>query len=643
MSAITGIFYRDGRSVDSKMIKKMNDQLSHRGLDGSKTWFEGSVAFGHQMLHTTPESLQEELPFIDDETGLVITADARIDNRKELSELLEMENNKNVPDSLFIIRAYEKWGESCPENLLGDFAFAIWDPDKEQLFCARDHMGVKPFYYHLSDDGFFFATEMKALFTISDVPYELNELKVALYLMQEDTDKKLTFYKNIFCLTAARSLRISQNHNQLEKYWELDPLHQIILDSDEEYIQRFQDIFAEAIQCRLRSAFPIGFELSGGLDSSSVVCMAKDISKNVHSNLTNINTFSMIFNDFPQVDESYYIKSVTDACEANPQLIISDKISPLEKIESILWHQEQPFYTPNMAILCNMYKTMKEDNIRIVLGGNGGDETVSHGKNYLRDLATSMQWKKLIREINGYSKRVNIGIFNLIIKEVLIPLTPIFLKNFYHEIVPFLIMKRSENKCFILNKEFVRSIDFECNNNSYFNQNKTIKTAKEAHYFDINNISNQSTMEMIDKIVSEFSIEPRYPFFDKRLVEFSYAIPTEMKFRFGWNRYIQRMAMDNILPKEVQWRPLKKFFNPVYEKNLLLFENNILKKIFCHENLMIKEYVDIEMIKEFYKEYNSGRGDIVSNRYIWLVTLLDLWLNESINKKKINLVNERRA
>jgi len=147
MSAISGIFYRNERSVDPKLIKLMNDKLYHRGPDGSKIWCEGSVALGHQMLHTTPESLHETLPFEKD--GIIITADARIDNRKELSEKLNIEDEESVPDSYFILIAYRKWGEKCPEKLLGDFAFAIWDKDNEKLFCARDHMGIKPFYYYM--------------------------------------------------------------------------------------------------------------------------------------------------------------------------------------------------------------------------------------------------------------------------------------------------------------------------------------------------------------------------------------------------------------------------------------------------------------------------------------------------------------
>lgn len=194
MSGIIGIFRRDGRDVDPADIKKMNDKIAHRGPDGSRVWCEGPVAFGHQMLHTTQESLHEILPFEDEESGLVITADARIDNRKDLAPQLGIEDNEHVSDSYFILKAYEKWGEKCPEELLGDFAFAIWDKNKEQLFCARDHMGVKPFYYYLSEDLFVFGTEIKSILSIDNVSSKLNEKRLALFLMVKDFHEKKTYF-----------------------------------------------------------------------------------------------------------------------------------------------------------------------------------------------------------------------------------------------------------------------------------------------------------------------------------------------------------------------------------------------------------------------------------------------------------------
>ncbi|MBV1767746.1 MAG: hypothetical protein KUA29_05530, partial [Methanobacterium sp.] len=277
MSAITGIFYRKGKKVDPQLMERMNDKLSHRGVDGSHIWVEDNVGLGHQMLHTTPESLHEELPFIEDD--LVITADARIDNREELADELGIDEVETVSDSYFILKAYDMWGEDCPDKLLGDFAFAIWDKKKEILFCARDHMGVKPFYYYVDEEMFVFGTEIKALFEVEGVPREKDEKRIALALMVDDfQERERTFYKEIKSFKAAHYMAMTKDSSKFKRYWKLNPDLEIRMDSDEEYMQEFLKICTEAVKCRLRSPDrKIGVMLSGGLDSSSVTRTAQKI------------------------------------------------------------------------------------------------------------------------------------------------------------------------------------------------------------------------------------------------------------------------------------------------------------------------------------------------------------------------------
>lgn len=360
MSGITGIFRRDGRDADPDDIKKMNDKIAHRGPDGSRVWCEGPVAFGHQMLHTTQESLHEILPFEDEESGLVITADARIDNRKDLAPQLGIEDNEFVSDSYFILKAYEKWGEKCPEELLGDFAFAIWDKNKERLFCARDHMGVKPFYYFISDDIFIFSTEIKSIFSISDVSIKLNEIMVADYFLYNFNDKEITFYENILRLPNAHQISISRNRSKIYTFWELDISKEIKFDSNEEYINKFKEIFFEAVKCRLRSSSQVGALLSGGLDSSSIVCTSNEILKGTK---TKINTFSAIFEGISQCDEREYINEVISKTKFNPFFIHADRLSPLYKYQDILWLFDQPFYAPNLFIQWKLFEEAQKNEV----------------------------------------------------------------------------------------------------------------------------------------------------------------------------------------------------------------------------------------------------------------------------------------
>ena len=488
MSSITGIFYKNGHYVDLKLIKEMNKRLSHRGPDGSNVWVDRSVAFGHQMLHTTPESIHETLPFQDEEAGLIITADARIDNRKELSKELKIEDKETIPDSYFILKSYQEWGEKCPKKLLGDFAFTIWDQNNEKLFSARDYIGIKPFYYYLSNEIFIFSTEIKALFTLKEVPYKLNEEKIATYLMDLENDKS-TFYKDIFSLKPAHSITIDYDNSKIKRYWKLDSNSEIIMESDEDYAEAFREIFAEAVNCRLRSAFPLGFELSGGLDSSSVVCMAKQIFENNNHPKKEIKTFSTIYDEFTECDERYYIKQVLNTGGFKPYFILGDNISPLEQIENILYYQEEPFSNPFMPMLWRMYKKMQEKNVRVVLGGSGGDVTISYATEYLRELSLKFNWIKLIKELQGYSKRVNVGFCKLCIIQIIFQLIPEYLKTPYN---------KTRSPTFILNDEFAERVEAKkLLNELYLKPKAEAKTAKENHYLSIHT-ENLYYLEMLD-------------------------------------------------------------------------------------------------------------------------------------------------
>src|SRR3989442_1012999 len=208
VSGIAGLWRLDGRPTEPAELDRMLARLAHRGPDGAGAWRHGPVALGHRMLHTTPESLRECQPLVGTTGDLVLVADARIDNRAELCPLLPAPSD--ATDAELILAAYERWGEHCPEHLLGDFAFAIWDGRAQRLFCARDHFGVKPLYYHHRPSRLFaFASEIKGLLALADIPRRLNETRVAAYLVPLFEDKEVTFYEEIVRLPPAHRMVVS--------------------------------------------------------------------------------------------------------------------------------------------------------------------------------------------------------------------------------------------------------------------------------------------------------------------------------------------------------------------------------------------------------------------------------------------------
>lgn len=619
MSAICGIYCRNGHNVNSKDIKEMNDLLSHRGHDGSSILCGDQIAFGHQMLWTTKESMNEILPYKDISTGLMINADVRLDNREYLAKKLNIENDDFNSDSYFILKSYEKWGEKCPQYLIGDFSFSIWDENNLTLFCARDHIGVKPFYYFVSEELFAFASEIKALLNIEGIPLKLNENMIALFLLIKN-DNQLTFFEGINSFPPSHSITINKDTIKLKKYWSLDKISVTKLDSEEEYANKFQEIFREAVKCRLRSAYPIGFQLSGGLDSSSVVCMAQKIM-NENKFFDEIKSYSFVFDNM-SCDERYFINKVIETAGITPDFFHAEKLSPLKNIGNILSSLDQPVLTPNIALLWGYYKNIADNDVRVILGGEGGDQVISHGDYYFRDLAIDFKLKTLFYELKCYSKHQNLNFFKLFLNKIIFTLIPEFFKS------PFIFLYNKSIKSYY-NKEFIKEINL----NNLLNESRSKiqnLSAKKDHY----NTITQETLapvELIDNIASNFSIEPRHPFLDKRLIEFCYSIPDEMKFKFGWSRYILRIGLNGVIPVEIQWRKDKANLDPFYENNLL-FEKKLLNKILSYDKM--KDYLNFEKINEEYKKYEDGKTDSDSIYWIWRAVILTLWLNitEKIDK-----------
>ena len=186
MSSICGYWKNNNSRLDSSAIELMLSAQNHWKADQKNNWNDDpSVALGHLMLYNTPESLSETLPFYDPESDCCITADARIDNREELTEKLQIISGaaNNKPDSWFILAAYKNWGEDCTQHLRGDFAFAIWDKVHQKLFCARDQIGIKPFYYYFKNSVFAFATEMKGILALEPIDKAKNEKWIADFIV----------------------------------------------------------------------------------------------------------------------------------------------------------------------------------------------------------------------------------------------------------------------------------------------------------------------------------------------------------------------------------------------------------------------------------------------------------------------------
>lgn len=662
MSGITGIYYIDARPVDRADLGRMVDILAHRGPDGANVWKEGSIGLGHRMLCTTPESLLEQLPLVNQTGELVLTADARIDNRDELIAALSLTDRSRdqITDSQLILTAYEKWGESCPERLLGDFAFAIWDGRKQLLFCARDYFGVKPFYYYYQPSrAFIFASEIKALLCVPGVPRRLNKIRVADHLASIVEDQVITFYQGICRLPSGHSLRIDREGSQLQQYWSLDPAREICYVADEEYAEAFREIFTEAVRCRLRSAFPVGCSLSGGLDSSSVVCVARKLLAGNGNHP--LHTFSYIFDEVPECDERPFINAVLDQGRVESHYVHADRLSPLADIDRVLWHQDQPFLVHNLFMEWFQYSVAQQQGIRVMLDGEDGDTTVSHGEEYLielaragrwvafsreatalsqhfniptswwlqdygltylTELAHTGQWIALVKQVNEVSKHFRVPRWQLLWNRGLKPLAPEPIRYIWRALRGY---NQPARPIGVMNPVFAQRINWAERETALMEAHiNPLHTQREQHWLNLTAGIIPYFEEVGDKATAAFSIEQRHPFWDRRLVEFCLAIPPEQKLYQGWPRGVMRRAMTNILPKEVQWRVGKSDLSPNFTRNLLAFEHKLLEEVIVKNPQDIEEYVDISTLRETYYRYVS-QPTIDDAEAIWPAVTLAVW------------------
>jgi asparagine synthase (glutamine-hydrolysing) len=624
VSGIVGMFWRDGRPVDNSALARMLQAMHYRGPDGSTTWSEGALGLGHLMLRSTPESREEKLPKSNMTNRLIITADARIDNRDELLAGLAVTTGgrQAVDDSDLILLAHQRWGEGAPEKLIGDFAYCIWDRFEKALFCCRDAFGVRPLYYYLSEKIFAFASEIRPLMELDEVPRRLNEVMVADYLIGMEDDQAITFYKGIFRLPPAHFIIVGPSRVRICRYWSPDLSQELRLSSDEEYAQAFRDLFVEAVRCRLRSAYPVATTLSGGLDSSSVTCVARDLLRAEKNEP--LRTLSMVYDQVQECDEREFIDVVVAQGGVEPFYLPSDRATPLPYF-GLTSHDDHddPFDAPNSFLISGLAK-LSDLKIRVALDGFDGDNTVSHGYAYWPELAYKGKVVTMLREVRALSKRQNRSFLDLLWRKAVRPLTPARVRTTWRLLGGY--GNRPWPKHSLISLEFAERTGLAeryrevC---SYYL--KPLHDAREDHCHSLLSGGLTHHLESTNKILARFSIEPRHPFFDRRLVEFCLVIPHVQKISNGWTRLVFRRAMAGILPEEIRWRVGKLDFRPAFNYAILNVDRALLARMFLDCSKALESYVDRQALSRTYSDFLSdplGQDPT----YLFVALCLGLWL-----------------
>jgi asparagine synthase (glutamine-hydrolysing) len=536
--------------------------MAYWGPDGSSLWQSGPLGFGHLALHNTPESVYRSQPITEIGNRLVLTASARLDNRGELGARFKIPASlmAKTPDSDLILMAYEKWEHNCAHHLLGDWSFALWDAHKQELFVMRDHNGFSGLFYFVDERFFVFASSIKGLLSLSEVPRRLNEYRLAQILVvytEPRAGKSAQLFADIKSLPPAHYLKVSQNNFTIEEYWRLEDTPQTRLGSDEEYVEAFLERYDEAVRCRLRSSHKVGISLSGGLDSSSVLALAGKALEDSNKKMSAFTSVPLFENQKTiyqnrMGDEWSLAHAVVEKFNfVYHQAVYAEEITPLQGLKRFLdLYGQAGHAASNFFWLFAMFEKSQQQSIRVMLMGQRGNVTVSwNGGQYpAMQHFLSGNFYAGWRIIQDWKDANKISWIRTIKRQIVNPWLP-YLRHF-GSYLPVQGYPWSEYSA--INPNFARRLNI-LKQVQVEKRRLTLSRLDDpeaehyARYYGVRN----SIGAVAQGCGAGYGLEIRDPTIDQRVLEFCFSIPVDQFNRVGEDRWLIRRAMQGLLPQRV--------------------------------------------------------------------------------------------
>ncbi len=636
MSGVFGFYRISGKPVVMDDLEKMAAPLKRRGPEGTGYWHSGPTGFGHTLLATTPEQVHERLPMVHDASGCVITADVRLDNRDELLAALCIPETDPgiIGDARIILESYLAWGEDCVQRFLGDFAFAVWNPVRQRLFCGRDHLGMRPMYYHYSPARLMvFASEPRAILMLPQVSYRINEGRIADFLVSqlEGIDKTSTFFEDVFRLSPAHTLTVTPQGMELRRYWTLEPGPELYLSSDEAYAEAFLDVFTESVRCRLRGCGPVGSMLSGGMDSGSVVAVARTILADAGKGP--LPTFSAVGPDPGTCVETRTIHAAIAMDGLDPHMVNYGQLDDLmPELEALTWNLDEPFDN-HMTLLRAIYLAAHRRGIKVMLDGAAGDTVFSEGS-YISRLLRAGHWQIACREAikQNHFWGGHYPAWHTLYMGARTAFTPEPLKHLYRR-----LFSKNRQRCVqknirssLIDTDFARRVGLGDRLQS-MNGNRPsgpLSYRRERAYAILHPYLTVGR-ERYDRVASAVAVEPRDPYMDLRVVNFCLQLPGSQKLNDGWPKIILRRAMNGRLPDPVRWRRGKEHLGWAFTTALMALTKNRIRNIMDTNWPIMSSYINREAVRKAYHAY-FDKEDTVESEKIYEAAHLGVWLNRNV-------------
>lgn len=598
MCGIAGFIGKDKNK--KKIIKAMCNRIAHRGPDAEGFYVKGDVALGQRRLSIIDIEGGKQ-PMFSEDGKLVIVFNGEIYNYKELKKELKEYPFQTESDTEVLIYGYRKWGYDLPNHLRGMFAFALYDMEEKTLFCARDHFGIKPFYYYYNDGTFMFASEIKAFLDHPKFEKKFNESLIAPYLSFSFTPTTETFFEGVKRLDAGNYLTYKDGQINIERYFDLTfPIEEKDYDKTVEEIGKVMD---DSTRHHMISDVEVGSFLSSGIDSSYLVSLAKP-SK----------TYTVGY-DIPRYNEIDYAKDLTDKLKINNTSKKITKEEYMKVLDKIMYHMDEPASDPAVVALYFVANLASKD-VKVVLSGEGADEFFG-GYNYYREEVDYSFYNKIPFFIrHGISKFCSLfppvrGINFLVRRGEKLEDSYIGVNKVWSDKE---IKKLLKTPVTIQNKEITKPV---------FDKFKGQSNIVKMQAIDINFWLMKDILQKADRMTMANSLEGRVPFVDKEVFKIASSLPLNYKVTKENTKVALRDAAKKVIPNESYKK--KKLGFPVPIRDWMR-EDDVYKEIKKTFNSKVcKKYFDKDLLIKMLDEHKNGKKD--NYRKVWNVYCFIKWYN----------------
>jgi asparagine synthase (glutamine-hydrolysing) len=568
MSGIAGIIHFDGRPVESGLIEGMTAAIRYRGPDGIAHWRDGSVALGQCMLRTTPEAREETQPLTNEDASLVLVMDGRVDNPEELrSELLARGVKlRDRSDAELVLRAFECWGRDCLEHIDGDFALAVWNARERTLFCARDRIGNKPFHYHWNGNTFAFASDLHPILGLPWVEPQPNEGMLAEFLAARWYSRDETLWVGILRLVAAHRMSVSARGARPECWWRPDPWAPAPAADEAGCIEAYREMLTEQVRRATRSHRPVTTEVSGGLDSSALFCIAERLRREGRLSAPAIEAYTIAFPDDAAANELEYARAVGAHMGSRIEEI-APTLPPLEWFADVARESRDFPGFPNAAMFEQARTQAAQRGSRVVMTGEGGDEWLEGSRNYYAEEFAAGHWRVLRdcwrEDATAFGNRQAL---RWALRYGLLALLPDPIGRGSYALVRGLRPSPSQRVGWL--SPAMRERLAQRRRDAIRPQPRLRRAGQRELLATHEDAFNALAVEMAERQCARTGLELRCPMRSAAMLQFAFATPERLRLRGGQSKHLHLQALQDVLPQALLARRDKAEFSGVFRSRL---------------------------------------------------------------------------